>query len=162
MALDLQVVAERSPRRFAKKGACAMFRGLLFAGALLISASAFAATEYVFTGTYHNDRSRHRATIETDTGRYVLDFPGSDLYHLGERFDRENVVVEGKVDYYPRDYDYPVIRVEKITFRPYHSRSVTYRASAPVYETYTTYERPVIREHRVIVKPRVIRRYYVD
>jgi hypothetical protein len=141
-----------------------MFLKLICAGMILTSMSSLAATNYVFTGTFHNDRKRHRATIETDTGRYLLDFRGVDLHHVSERHDRENVVVEGDIDYYaPSNGDYQVLRVNKITFRPFNGRAITYSIGSTRYysdpaEHYTTYERPVYREP--IRERRVIRRYY--
>lgn len=131
-----------------------MFTRLLCASLFFSAAATFAAHDYVFTGTLHNDRNAHRATLETATGRYLLDYQGTDLYHIGERYDREQTVVEGELIYgaYER---YPVLRVDKITFRPYRGRAMTYRVGEPQYEYYTTYERPV-RERRYV------RRYYRD
>ena len=142
-----------------------MFSKLICASIIFSTASTFAATNLVFTGTFHNDRKRHRSTIETDTGRYLLDFRGADLHHVSERYDRENVVVEGDVDYYAPSYgDYPVLRVNKITFRPFGGRTVTYNLGSTRYYTpsesrqyYTTYEEPVYRERRVIRERPVVR-----
>jgi len=121
-----------------------MFKTML-AALFFVAASAFAAYDSVqtFDGILHNNKNEHRATLETSEGRFVLDYQGSDLYHIGERYDRVTARVTGNVISagYAR---HPVLRVHSITFSPRGSRSVTYRVGAQT-SYYTRFERPEYR-----------------
>ena len=93
---------------------------------MLLALSTSASAASIFEGTYHNDRSRDRATLETGSGIYELDFQGVNIYGVGERFDRDRAVVRGTLSH-SRYSHYPVLVVDRITFRPHRGQRVTYR-----------------------------------
>jgi len=104
-----------------------------------------------FEGTFHNDRGRARATLDTPDGLYELDFQGVDLYSVGERFDRDRAVVEGSLSYSSHNR-HAILVVNRITFRP-DRNEVTYRIvreipERRIWHNYPTrYERRQERRH---------------
>ncbi|HYG74229.1 MAG TPA: hypothetical protein VEK08_04415 [Planctomycetota bacterium] len=113
-----------------------MLKAILPVFVLAVSCAAHGTS--TFYGVLHNDSKEMRATLETSSGLYVLDYRGADLYHVGERYDREPASVTGTVRHLS-NYRFPVIQVEQITFSPNGTRAVTYNVRLPRYQYYTRY-----------------------
>ena len=99
---------------------------LILAAALLLGAPVFAAHGELieFYGILHNNDRESRATLEANNGRlYFLNYGDYSMYEVGERYDRERVVVRGTLE--QSSYGRPVIVVDSITFRP-RRNAVTY------------------------------------
>jgi hypothetical protein len=123
-----------------------MLRNVILAGSLAFRMAGADAAE--LTGILHTNRDENRATLETGDGLYLLDLGSSYLLDVGERHDRERVVVRGELSY-PRQASRPVVRVDSITFRPHSGSPVTYSApgarvryAPPFYRHGAPYQRP--------------------